>query len=239
MSSKDIAKGREWFQELQSVLTKVQFCIICVTPENVRSPWIYYETGAIAAKGSGVLICPYLVGVSPNMLTDGPLGQWQCTVAERDDTWELVKSLNKNALTSGHDLSLLKSNFDGRWSDFEAQLRTVRETEVDDTDGYVATEADRLAGENLSAEARTIILEVSKNPNGTLMYSTTLRAGTAFLVGGKNLCPDQTPRTMARWKSAMDQLITLNILESRGHQGEIFALTALGFDIADALEGKG
>ncbi|OGP54528.1 MAG: hypothetical protein A2Y65_10940 [Deltaproteobacteria bacterium RBG_13_52_11] len=239
MSSKDIAKGREWFQELQGVLTSMQLCIICVTPENVRSPWIYYETGAIAAKGSDVLICPYLVGVLPNMLTDGPLGNWQCTVAERDDTWELIKSLNKNALKSRHDLSLLKGNFDARWSDLEAKLQAVKETEVDDADGFVATEADRLAGENLSAEARTIILEVLNDPKGMLRYITTLREGTAFLVGGKNLCPDQSPRTMARWAFALKQLLALNILESHGATGNFYKLTKIGFDIADSLEGKG
>lgn len=237
MSSKDIAKGQEWFRELQKVLVRMQLCIICVTPENVRSPWIYYETGAIAAKGSDVLIYPYLVGVSPNMLADGPLGKWQCTVAERDDSWELIKSLNANALASSHNLSLLESNFDRQWSDLAAQIQTVKETEVDDADGFVATEADRLAGENLSAEARTIILEVSKNRDGMLMYVIST-SGTSFLAGGKNLCPDQSPRTVARWKSAMDHLITLDILEPRGHEGAMFALTDIGFNIADALQSK-
>ena len=87
MSSKDIDKGKEWFAELQSVLAEARLCIICVTPENVRSPWIYYETGAIAAKGPDVLICPFLVGVSPNLLADGPLGKWQCTLADKEDSW--------------------------------------------------------------------------------------------------------------------------------------------------------
>lgn len=235
MSDKDIAKGQEWFRELQNVLAKMQLCIICITPENVRSPWIYYETGAIAAKGPDVLIFPYLVGVSPNMLTDGPLGKWQCTVATRDDSWGLIKSLNTNALKPSHDLSLLKNNFDKRWSSFEAQIQTVKETEIDDTDGLVSTEADRLAGENLSDEARTIILEVSKDRNGMLMYFKT-SGGTFFHAGDKNLCPDQSPRTVARWKSALNHLITLDILDPRGHKGEVFALTDIGFDIADTLK---
>ena len=237
MSSKDIAKGREWFRELQDVLGRMQLCIICVTPENVRSPWIYYETGAIAAKGSEVLICPYLVGVSPSMLSDGPLGKWQCTVAERDDSWELIKSINANALASSHDLSLLESKFDERWSDFAAQIQTVRETEVDDADGFVATEADQLAGENLSDEARTIILEVSKDSNGMLMYVKS-SSGTYFIADRKDLCPDQSPRTVARWKSAMDHLITLDILEPYGDKGVMFSLTDIGFNIVDVLQSK-
>ena len=44
MSSKDIDKGKLWFGELQDFLGEATSCIICVTGENVRSPWIYYET---------------------------------------------------------------------------------------------------------------------------------------------------------------------------------------------------
>lgn len=50
MSSKDIDKGKQWFGELQEFLSDATSWIICVTSEIVRSPWIYCETGAIAAK---------------------------------------------------------------------------------------------------------------------------------------------------------------------------------------------
>ena len=45
MSSKDIDKGKQWLSELQGFLGEATSCIICVTAEDVRSPWIYYETG--------------------------------------------------------------------------------------------------------------------------------------------------------------------------------------------------
>ena len=237
MSSKDIAKGRAWFGELQHMLGQTQVCTICVTPENVRSPWIYYETGAIAARGGDVLICPYLVGVSPSMLADGPLAQWQCTIADREDTWELVKSLNSNALASPHDPALLEGNFSARWPELWAQIEPIAENEVDDQEGFVTTDADHLAGAKLSAEARTIILEVSEDPQGTLLYMKT-SGGTFFQAHGVNLCPDQSPRTVARWKSALDNLVACDILEPRGHKGEVFALAAKGYDIADALRGQ-
>jgi len=70
MSDKDIDKGTEWFAELQGLLGRAKLCIICVTAENVRSPWLYYETGAIAAKNDEqVRVCPYLVGIEPSMLS--------------------------------------------------------------------------------------------------------------------------------------------------------------------------
>ena len=236
MSAKDIGKGREWFQELQDTLGRTRACIICVTPENVRSPWIYYEAGAIATKGPGVLVCPYLVGVSPSMLADGPLEKWQCTTADREDTLELIKSLNGDAFASRHDPSLLEGNFAARWPELAAKMKPVMEEDVRDKEGFVATDADRLAGANLSAEARAMILEVSKDPQGILSYSIDT-GGVSFETHGVNLCPDQSARTVARWKAAMDNLVAQGVLEPRGYEGEEFALTAKGYDIVDALRG--
>jgi len=238
ISSKDIAKGREWFRELQNALAQARACIICITPENVRSPWIYYETGAIAAKEPEVFIYPYLVGVSPNMLSDGPLEKWQCTTADREDTWALIKSLNSDVLTSRHNLSLLETNFGVRWPAFAAQIQPVIDTEVEDEAGFVATDADLLAGVNLSAEARTIILAVSQDSNGMLLYTKSTDSGPSFQVNGVNLCPDQLPRTVARWKAAMDHLIAHKILEAHGDQGMVFLLTAKGYEIADVLRSE-
>ena len=109
------------------------------------------------------------------------------------------------------------------------------ESEVDDEEGFIASDADQLAGLNLSSEARTMIVEVSKDKNGMLLFSTT-SSGTSFQAGRVNLCPDQSPRTVARWKSALNQLVAHDILEPQGYQGAIFVLTARGFEIAEALQ---
>jgi hypothetical protein len=161
MSSEDIDKGRDWFRELQSKLSEIRLCLICITPDNVRSPWIYYEVGAIAAKDPGVLIYPYLVGVSSSMLSDGPLGKWQCTIAEEDDTWKLIRSLNVNALSSRHDLSLLEGNYRTHWSVLFEKLQPILHSEEDASQWFVQTDADHVAGVNLSSEARTLLIEAS------------------------------------------------------------------------------
>lgn len=56
ISDQDIGKGREWWEELHEKLEQAKFCLICVTSENVRSPWIYYEVGVIASKRGDVRI---------------------------------------------------------------------------------------------------------------------------------------------------------------------------------------
>ena len=98
---------------------------------------------------------------------------------------------------------------------------------------FIATAADQLAGINLSSEARTIVLEMSEDERGKLLY-TRASNRTIIKVGSKDLCPDQSPRSVAKWKSAIDDLVTHNILEPQTHQ--VFVLTAKGYEIADALQ---
>lgn len=82
-----------------------------------------------------------------------------------------------------------------------------------------------------------MVIEVSKDKNGALLYVRTMD-GTSFQTGGTNLCPDQTPRTVAKWKGALDKLVAFNLLEPRGKKGEVFALTVKGYEVADGLQGQ-
>ena len=77
ISDQDIAKGKKWFPELTAQLDKSHVSITFITPENVRSPWVYYEVGFIAAKMEDGFVCPYLVGVDGKAVKDTPLGQYQ------------------------------------------------------------------------------------------------------------------------------------------------------------------
>jgi hypothetical protein len=115
ISSEDIAKGKKWFPELMGQLSKAGISITFVTPENIRSPWVYYEVGAIAAKNEGGIICPYLIGVEPSQVRDTPLGQFQCTAADPIDTFRLISSINDKLGAGRHNERLLKANFDARW----------------------------------------------------------------------------------------------------------------------------
>lgn len=236
MSSKDIDKGKDWFRDLQSVLFESRLCLICVTPDNVRSPWIYYEVGAIAAKDPDVLIYPYLVGVSPSILSDGPLGKWQCTIAaEEDDTWELIKSLNTNALSSCHELSLLEGNFRARWPNLFEKLGPVLLSEKDDSQGFVQTDADHVAGVKLSTEARSLLIEGSQDRKGYIFYQ---QSEDVFQTNEKDLCQDKSARSVAKWKGALDMLVSCGLLEELGHSGGVFVLTDRGFETADLLRDK-
>src|SRR5712675_1368643 len=63
ISTEDIAPGTSWFRSLMAQLESTSLCIICMTPDNVRSPWLYFEAGAIAGKRAEPRVCSYLIGV--------------------------------------------------------------------------------------------------------------------------------------------------------------------------------
>lgn len=233
MSSKDIDKGKQWFSELQEFLGEATSCIVCVTKENVRSPWIYYETGAIAGKKQDVLVCPYLLGVGVSMIADGPLSQFQCTEATKSDTLALIRSMNR-ALAPPHDDGLLCGNFESKWPEFEQELRRLLEIEVAAPADFVESEADILAGYQLSSEARTLLKKASQ-ADGTVIFTST-SSGRNTQVGRESLNQPHNARSEAMWKQAIQDLVEVGLLADRGYKGEVFGLTGKGFQVADLLQ---
>ena len=92
--STEFKKGQEWSAMLRKDLDEAKTGIVFLTPENVASPWIHFEAGALAkAVGSrqGSLFI-YVYGFDPGKL-NGPLSTYQSTVATREDTRRLLRDL--------------------------------------------------------------------------------------------------------------------------------------------------
>lgn len=238
MSDKDIAKGTEWFRELQEALKHSSTCIICLTSENIRSPWIYYETGAIATNIKDVSIYPYLLKNSQHILNDGPLAQWQFTIATESDTWNLIKTLNEKASSSSRKLAPLEKTFQAQWPNFKKQLDQILDTESIYHEDFIATDVDQLAGINLLSEARRMIPEISKDPHGQLIQIAIIGGGVKIQTNGSILFEGQNPKTEAKWAQTLKDLLTHNIIDRKNPSIPIYSLTAKGFEIAKALENK-
>lgn len=120
ISTKDIAKGAEWFDELQSVLSGSRLCILCVTEENCTSEWLHYEAGAIASH-LGAHVYPYLIGINGTSISGKPLSQFQLTASTKQETFALIASLN---LAKGRKFSRdeLREKFEGPWRKLQRVL---------------------------------------------------------------------------------------------------------------------
>jgi hypothetical protein len=100
VSQADIEAGARWLQEIDHELNDTRFGIICLTRDNQLAPWILFEAGALAKTIEKTFVCPYLIEMEPRDIEPGPLTQFQAKRATRDETKELVLSIN-NALPDG------------------------------------------------------------------------------------------------------------------------------------------
>ncbi len=223
-SSEDITKGAPWFSSISAQLSNSRACLILITPENVGSPWLFYEAGAIAHAMPGALICPYLIGVKPGELSGTPLGQYQVTVFDKDDTWLLIRALNARLETPHHE-DVLRGNFDARWPSLQRRLAQVAAS----ASKKPIREPDE---PELSEEARHVLLEAAKDPHGTVQMSNTTE-GFVLEAHGQQLVDGNDVRVDAAYREAVNDLVRHRLLETRDGKDELFTLTKRGWRMSE------
>jgi hypothetical protein len=121
LSSEDISKGTRWSRELDKRLESYNQGIICVTPDNMNSPWLNFEAGALAKSFHEGKVRPVLLDLATADLV-GPLSQFQTTIARsRDDMLDFVKSINRDCSPPLDDQRLVRV-FKRSWPDFQHRL---------------------------------------------------------------------------------------------------------------------
>lgn len=86
----------------------------------------------------------------------------------------------------------------------------------------------------LLPEARVLLKEASKDPHGVILHARYI-GGTAIQTNGKNLIPSNERREVAKWEQALEELTGKDLVVARGHKGEMFEVTNLGYQIADMI----
>ncbi len=87
----------------------------------------------------------------------------------------------------------------------------------------------------LSHEGRVLLKEASMDEHGAIIHVKTL-GGTTIQTNGKNMVAYNDPRDIAKWESALNELITAKLIVDQGYKGELFDLTDLGYRMADTIE---
>lgn len=121
ISTKDIDRGALWFNEIQDQLQDTTIGIICLTQENKDRPWILFEAGALAKGLSNSRVCTLLIDLQPSDIKD-PLAQLNHTLPERENMFELVRTLNNRLGTNALDPRILGTVFDTYWEQFEQKF---------------------------------------------------------------------------------------------------------------------
>ena len=115
MSAEDIEAGARWGAYVADELSQTKFGIICVTPENQQAPWILFEAGALAKTLDKTYVCPYLIGLTSAQMEPGPLTQFQAKQADQQQTWELLRTINRALLEGSIPEDRLRRIFDKWW----------------------------------------------------------------------------------------------------------------------------
>ena len=87
----------------------------------------------------------------------------------------------------------------------------------------------------ISTDAADMLLATSGSPSGRLL-KVSLMGGTIMQAGAESFGELGNPRSEARWKSALDELLTRGLM--RYDTGDAYEVTHDGFVFADTLKAK-
>src|SRR6266481_990168 len=125
MSKRDIDKGSRWHVELAKALEVTRVGIICLVPENQTASWLLFEAGALSKTlDRGTRVCTYLLaGLQPQDVTR-PLGEFQATKAEKEETRQMIQDINKYLGSPVSELHL-NGTFIALWPRLEVELASL------------------------------------------------------------------------------------------------------------------
>jgi hypothetical protein len=125
VSSASIDKGSRGLVEIAKALDGIRVGVTFLTPENLKEPWILYEAGCLTKTvDQKTHLCTFLLGGLQNKDVEPPLGQFQHTQPEKEDTLHLVRTINR-AVSDDEVIpeKTLEAIFERLWPDLEAKLK--------------------------------------------------------------------------------------------------------------------
>ena len=80
----------------------------------------------------------------------------------------------------------------------------------------------------LSDDAWALLREAAKDKHGTILRLRTM-GGLSVQANERNMVEDRSPKTEARWESALRELVDEGLVQDRGYKNEVFGLTHKGY----------
>lgn len=145
-SPDDITKGTRWGTEIAKELDESKIGIICLTKENLQSPWIMFEAGALSKNIDKTKVCPLLFGVEPTDI-QGPLVQFQAAKFNKEEMKKVIRMIN----TELGDMALTTEVFENVFEMWWPKLNERIEAEL--------SKATKTSGKDVR-EQRDILEEI-------------------------------------------------------------------------------
>ena len=87
----------------------------------------------------------------------------------------------------------------------------------------------------ISVDACVMLAYASEDPNGQIMQLPFL-GGTSISTKGIEFVRKSTPRELARWTSAIDELLRYKYIKLVGRKDKIYTITNNGYTFADQVK---
>lgn len=158
VSSEDIEKGARWNTDIAQELKESTFGLICVTKDNLTSPWLNFEAGALSKTIENSYVAPLLFEVKPSDLKGSPISQFQATTFTREDMKRLVETLNAatgNCLTAAR----LDKAFELCYPDLEKSITELKES----SEGEETEESESSVSVHFDPNILEELLEMTRN----------------------------------------------------------------------------
>ncbi len=169
----DIDKGTRWNSEIRAELSKCDFGIIFLTPENQHSPWILFEAGALS-KPESAKVAPLLIDLEPSDVS-GPLAQMQLTGSSKEEVLKLLKSINAGLGNLALNVIHLEKIFEAFWDELDQKLTQAKQEKT--TNPVQKHRSERELLEEVLERVRAIELDRRKlqDSDNTLISINRLR----------------------------------------------------------------
>ncbi|MFJ8205167.1 toll/interleukin-1 receptor domain-containing protein [Micromonospora chalcea] len=127
MSDQEIASGVRWNDSLADALEQSDFGLVCVTRKNQSSPWLMFESGALAKHLKTARLVPLCIDLSPSEITS-PLQVFQARTLDRNGIHRLVQDLSALAKqpVPRESVDML---FEAMWPKLEPAIAAAKNSE--------------------------------------------------------------------------------------------------------------
>lgn len=123
LSDADIDAGERWAQSVATELAVSNFGVVCITSENVNSPWVLFEAGALTKSLETSKVIPLLFDLEFSDIS-GPLAQFQAKKLIRQGVGDVVASIQASADQPIPD-ERVRQLFDALWPELEKKLGEI------------------------------------------------------------------------------------------------------------------
>lgn len=236
MSEVDTEKGTPWWEGIDDALVSASNIIVCLTKENLHSPYLYYEAGAIAGKFGRKRIYPLLLEMGSASISDGPFGQLQATF-DTEEQWQLLLQSLNSGLATPFTESEWNARFVAHWPELRSKLDEIAGMSISPIALAIAvtTRAEELIGYPLSSDAREILVEACSDEMGKVFMNSSMRSVT-IRTHRKSFAESADARRIAELKSAIEELERYNLIQAITYKREVFNVSGEGYKVAEVLK---